>query len=238
MTTPQVEYLDPGGTQTMTTDKVQLLNEHNFTNLVTTLKIFTTISYLNETVLTSSLSSEKSTKASMTSNESTQSEFNNQVKEENTTNALFETTSDHLASENDSNDIEETAKFKKSEDLNISTSPILLSSSSCANQMTSIFTYTPQDLLQLNSEQKNDLRDLCWETMFGQELAKLTIMDLMITIVQCIVGDFLRALFVRSVDIIYINTCECAFSTCFLYQKRVKAQRPLILLRHTQFTFS
>ncbi|XP_058458320.1 transmembrane channel-like protein [Malaya genurostris] len=49
-----------------------------------------------------------------------------------------------------------------------------------------------------------DIRSLCWETMFGQELAKLTIMDLIVTIISTVVLDFLRALFVR-----YMNTCWC-----------------------------
>ncbi|XP_053674211.1 transmembrane channel-like protein [Anopheles nili] len=49
-----------------------------------------------------------------------------------------------------------------------------------------------------------DIRSLCWETMFGQELAKLTVMDLIVTIVSTLILDFLRALFVR-----YMNNCWC-----------------------------
>ncbi|XP_053662984.1 transmembrane channel-like protein [Anopheles marshallii] len=49
-----------------------------------------------------------------------------------------------------------------------------------------------------------DIRSLCWETMFGQELAKLTVMDLLVTIVSTLVLDFLRALFVR-----FMNSCWC-----------------------------
>ncbi|XP_062549373.1 transmembrane channel-like protein isoform X2 [Armigeres subalbatus] len=49
-----------------------------------------------------------------------------------------------------------------------------------------------------------DIRTLCWETMFGQELAKLTIMDLLMTIISTITIDFIRALFVR-----YMNNCWC-----------------------------
>uniref|UniRef100_A0A182K8Z7 TMC domain-containing protein n=1 Tax=Anopheles christyi TaxID=43041 RepID=A0A182K8Z7_9DIPT len=49
-----------------------------------------------------------------------------------------------------------------------------------------------------------DIRSLCWETMFGQELAKLTVMDLLVTIVSTLILDFLRALFVR-----YMNSCWC-----------------------------
>uniref|UniRef100_A0A182T1E0 TMC domain-containing protein n=1 Tax=Anopheles maculatus TaxID=74869 RepID=A0A182T1E0_9DIPT len=49
-----------------------------------------------------------------------------------------------------------------------------------------------------------DIRSLCWETMFGQELAKLTVMDLLVTIISTLILDFLRALFVR-----FMNNCWC-----------------------------
>lgn len=42
-----------------------------------------------------------------------------------------------------------------------------------------------------------ELRKLCWETMFGQELVKLTVMDLVATVASTICMDFFRALFVR-----------------------------------------
>lgn len=48
------------------------------------------------------------------------------------------------------------------------------------------------------------LRGLCWETMFGQEIAKLTMMDLVLTIFSTMGMDFFRALFVR-----YMNSCWC-----------------------------
>ncbi|XP_033175228.1 transmembrane channel-like protein 3 isoform X1 [Bombus impatiens] len=47
-------------------------------------------------------------------------------------------------------------------------------------------------------------RRLCWETMFGQELAKLTVMDLILSIVTTLSIDFFRAVFVR-----YMNNCWC-----------------------------
>ncbi|KAG5671009.1 hypothetical protein PVAND_001233 [Polypedilum vanderplanki] len=49
-----------------------------------------------------------------------------------------------------------------------------------------------------------ELRTLCWETMFGQELVKLTVMDLLLTVLQILMFDFFRALFVR-----YLNSCWC-----------------------------
>ncbi|XP_014287845.1 transmembrane channel-like protein [Halyomorpha halys] len=56
----------------------------------------------------------------------------------------------------------------------------------------------------LDSKSKKDLHNLCWETMFGQELVKLTVMDLLMTVLGIIMGDFFRALFVR-----YMNKCWC-----------------------------
>lgn len=55
-----------------------------------------------------------------------------------------------------------------------------------------------------NPVYKKRLRSLCWETMFGQELVKLTVMDLILTIIYVMLTDFLRAVFVR-----YMNNCWC-----------------------------
>lgn len=75
---------------------------------------------------------------------------------------------------------------------------------------------------QLDMPTKVELRKLCWETMFGQELVKLTVMDLvrkfftftqyfsfksrfqLLTVMQILILDFFRALFVR-----YMNSCWC-----------------------------
>ncbi|EFN72383.1 Transmembrane channel-like protein 3 [Camponotus floridanus] len=51
---------------------------------------------------------------------------------------------------------------------------------------------------------RKKLRRSCWETMFGQELAKLTVMDLILTILATLSIDFFRAVFVR-----YMNNCWC-----------------------------
>ncbi|XP_050361227.1 transmembrane channel-like protein [Nymphalis io] len=51
---------------------------------------------------------------------------------------------------------------------------------------------------------KKKLLKLCWETMFGQELVKLTMMDLVFVLLGTLFLDFFRALFVR-----YINKCWC-----------------------------
>ncbi|XP_052751457.1 transmembrane channel-like protein [Galleria mellonella] len=51
---------------------------------------------------------------------------------------------------------------------------------------------------------KKKLLKLCWETMFGQELVKLTMMDLVFVLLGTLFMDFFRALFVR-----YMNRCWC-----------------------------
>uniref|UniRef100_A0AAR5QI69 TMC domain-containing protein n=1 Tax=Dendroctonus ponderosae TaxID=77166 RepID=A0AAR5QI69_DENPD len=48
------------------------------------------------------------------------------------------------------------------------------------------------------------LRSLCWETMFGQELIKLTVMDLIVTGLSILMMDFFRGIFVR-----FMNRCWC-----------------------------
>ncbi|KAG8185206.1 hypothetical protein JTE90_025878 [Oedothorax gibbosus] len=63
---------------------------------------------------------------------------------------------------------------------------------------------TQQDLLAIPGEMKDQLRKRCWETAFGQELVKLTVMDLVMTVVTTIGTDFFRAVFVR-----YANNCWC-----------------------------
>lgn len=50
---------------------------------------------------------------------------------------------------------------------------------------------------KMNEEDQLELRDLCWETLFGQELVKLTVLDLIFTIITTLFMDFFRALFVR-----------------------------------------
>ncbi|XP_025075540.1 transmembrane channel-like protein 1 [Pogonomyrmex barbatus] len=59
-------------------------------------------------------------------------------------------------------------------------------------------------LKQLDPRTRKRLRRLCWETMFGQELAKLTVMDLILTIMATLSMDFFRAVFVR-----FMNNCWC-----------------------------
>ncbi|GBM89198.1 Transmembrane channel-like protein 3 [Araneus ventricosus] len=63
---------------------------------------------------------------------------------------------------------------------------------------------TSDDLLIIPDSMKELLRKRCWETAFGQELVKLTIMDLVMTVISTICTDFLRAVFVR-----YANNCWC-----------------------------
>ncbi|XP_012227953.2 transmembrane channel-like protein [Linepithema humile] len=69
-------------------------------------------------------------------------------------------------------------------------------------------TASPRNLAmstgQLDLKTRKKLRRLCWETMFGQELAKITVMDLILTILSTLSVDFFRAVFVR-----FMNNCWC-----------------------------
>lgn len=51
---------------------------------------------------------------------------------------------------------------------------------------------------------RSRLRSLCWETMFGQELVKITVMDLVMTALSTLFMDFFRGIFVR-----VMNNCWC-----------------------------
>ncbi|XP_037977629.2 transmembrane channel-like protein [Plutella xylostella] len=59
-------------------------------------------------------------------------------------------------------------------------------------------------MYNLTRHTKKKLLKLCWETMFGQELVKLTMMDLVFVLLGTLFMDFFRALFVR-----YMNRCWC-----------------------------
>ncbi|XP_056629914.1 transmembrane channel-like protein [Diorhabda sublineata] len=56
----------------------------------------------------------------------------------------------------------------------------------------------------MNYTMKARFRNLCWETMFGQELMSITVMDLIMTIVPSLGMDFFRGIFVR-----VMNRCWC-----------------------------
>lgn len=58
--------------------------------------------------------------------------------------------------------------------------------------------------LMLDYSNRSRLRSLCWETMFGQELVKLTVMDLLFTVASSLSMEFFRGIFVR-----VMNRCWC-----------------------------
>lgn len=60
-----------------------------------------------------------------------------------------------------------------------------------------ITSIMPINISSLNYTDQAKLRSLCWETMFGQELIKLTVMDMIMTFVSTLCMDFFRGLFIR-----------------------------------------
>lgn len=54
-----------------------------------------------------------------------------------------------------------------------------------------------QEILALNDTLRDKLKSLCWETMFGQEMVKIVVMDLVMTVVSAVSFEFMRACFVR-----------------------------------------
>ncbi|XP_046604050.1 transmembrane channel-like protein [Neodiprion virginianus] len=64
---------------------------------------------------------------------------------------------------------------------------------------------------QMDINERKKLRRLCWETMFGQELTKLTVMDLVLTVLSTLGMDFFRAVFVRHMNNIWCWDLEKQF---------------------------
>lgn len=74
----------------------------------------------------------------------------------------------------------------------------------CSNICTSETKNTEHYEAQMNYSTRRHFRSLCWENMFGQELVKLTVMDLVMTIISTMAMDFLRGIFIR-----VMNRCWC-----------------------------
>ena len=60
-------------------------------------------------------------------------------------------------------------------------------------------------------EKKLKLRKLCWETMFGQELVKLTVMDMVFLVMAVIIGDLFRSIFLRVMNYCWFWDLERTF---------------------------
>ncbi|XP_014608494.1 PREDICTED: transmembrane channel-like protein 3 [Polistes canadensis] len=74
----------------------------------------------------------------------------------------------------------------------------------CYERVCTNHTQEEVPVQKLDLKTRKEMRRLCWETMYGQELAKLTVMDLVMTIGATLGMDFFRAVFVR-----YMNSCWC-----------------------------
>lgn len=87
---------------------------------------------------------------------------------------------------------------------------------------------------KMNVDDQLELRDLCWETLFGQELVKLTVLDLIFTIITTLFMDFFRALFVRFMNKFWCWDLEkrwpkVFFPMDFLVSRRVWKNQKLML---------
>ncbi|KYN05395.1 Transmembrane channel-like protein 3 [Cyphomyrmex costatus] len=96
------------------------------------------------------------------------------------------------------------SNFSTLQSSNVSLSPKRNDTDKCYERIcTTILTKNldmPLEQLSLKTCRKRR----CWETMFGQELAKLTVMDLILTILATLFMDFFRSVFVR-----FMNNCWC-----------------------------
>lgn len=120
----------------------------------------------------------------------------------------FEQTSQTITSSSTSIEMSSPQDFTPSTNAIIVTStteespiiPRINISTSCICKRASIEDY----MSTLDYKNQSKLRSLCWETMFGQELVKLTVMDLFMTIMSTLAMDFFRGVFVR-----VMNNCWC-----------------------------
>lgn len=162
-------------------------------------------------------SSTKGFHPNLTSSTSTKiaTQMSSKAAQERTTSMPLLSTSISLSNNNNHNN-NNSINGNQSKTLNSSSITISLipesttlstsSTTSACQDITTIFAYSAEDIYQLTSEERNILRGLCWETMFGQEIAKIMFMDLVFTIGSTVAFDFGRALFVRYLQIDHKNS--------------------------------
>lgn len=119
--------------------------------------------------------------------------------ESETTNKILTTIYEEITSTSSVEDVQSTTASSNCE--------IICESE--ATSQASTTTFTPLKLTTIsdngmNYTTRSRLRSLCWETMFGQELVKLTVMDLVMMVASTLAMDFFRGIAVR-----YLNKCWC-----------------------------
>ncbi|XP_046364022.2 transmembrane channel-like protein 3 isoform X1 [Haliotis rufescens] len=74
----------------------------------------------------------------------------------------------------------------------------------CSDISTTVPTVSESPVGRQNCTVLEETSHLCWETMIGQEVFKLTVMDLIFTMGQIVIIDFIRGVFIR-----YCNNICC-----------------------------